>query len=60
MKEQVQIGFVGTGGIAGHHLRQLADIPAAHIAALCDVAEGRAQEAQPDKIGGTGGRCRAR
>lgn len=45
MKEQVKIGFVGTGGIAGHHLRQLAEVPAAHIAALCDVAAGRAEEA---------------
>ncbi len=53
MVEKVQIGFVGTGGIAGHHLRQLAAIPAAEIAALCDVAPGRADQA----VAGYGGRA---
>ena len=34
MVEKVQIGLVGTGGTAGHPLRQLAAIPVAEIAAL--------------------------
>lgn len=37
--QSVRIGFVGTGGIANHHLRQLAEIEEAQIVALCDVSE---------------------
>ena len=33
MVEKVQIGLVRTGGIAVHHLKQLAAIPVAEIAA---------------------------
>ena len=43
MMESVRIGFVGTGGIANHHLKQLAEIDAAEIVALCDVSEDRAR-----------------
>jgi predicted dehydrogenase len=45
MPEKVRIGFVGTGGIANNHLSRLAEIEAAQIVALCDVAEERVQEA---------------
>lgn len=41
----VRIGFVGTGGIAGAHLRRLAEIPEAEIAALCDIDEARVKQA---------------
>src|SRR5437016_3255 len=45
MPDKVKIGFVGTGGIANSHLGRLAEIEAAQIVALCDVAEERVQEA---------------
>lgn len=41
MPEKVRIGFIGTGGIAQHHLRQLAEVPEAQVVALCDVDEAR-------------------
>jgi predicted dehydrogenase len=48
MSSPVRVGFVGTGGIAGHHLKQLQEVEGVEIAALCDVvaerAQGRAQE----------------
>jgi predicted dehydrogenase len=47
----VRIGFVGTGGIATHHLEQLRKVEGAQVAALCDVLEARAQEAA-GKFGG--------
>ena len=47
----VRIGFVGTGGIATHHLEQLKKVEGAQVVALCDVAEARAQEAA-GKVGG--------
>lgn len=37
----VRIGFIGTGGIAQHHLRLLEAIPEAQVVALCDVDEAR-------------------
>ena len=47
----VRIGFVGTGGIANHHLEQLGKVEGAQVVALCDVVEARAQEAA-GKFGG--------
>lgn len=47
----VRVGFVGTGGIATHHLEQLRKVEGAQVVALCDVAEARAQEAA-GKFGG--------
>lgn len=39
----VRIAFIGTGGIAGHHLTQLAALgdAAVRVVALCDIAEER-------------------
>ncbi|MCC7261260.1 MAG: Gfo/Idh/MocA family oxidoreductase [Candidatus Latescibacteria bacterium] len=39
----VRLGFIGTGGIAGHHLRTLAQLPDAQLAAFCDAVPGKAQ-----------------
>jgi predicted dehydrogenase len=44
MPDQVRLGFVGTGGIANHHLGRLANIEGVQIVALCDVVEERARE----------------
>ena len=38
----VKIGFVGTGGIANHHMRTLSEIPTAAMVAFCDVIEEKA------------------
>jgi predicted dehydrogenase len=51
MPETVRIGFVGTGGIAGHHLKQLQEVEGAEIVALCDVVGERAQ-ARTQEFGG--------
>jgi predicted dehydrogenase len=52
MLDTVRIGFVGTGGIAGHHLKQLHEVEGAEIVALCDVVGERAQ-ARAQEFGGT-------
>jgi predicted dehydrogenase len=41
----VRLGFIGTGGIAGHHLRTLAQLSEAKLAAFCDVVLDKAQSA---------------
>lgn len=53
MTDPVRIGFIGTGGIANHHLKQLATLGAERvaIAALCDVAEDRARAAAAEHGG---------
>src|SRR5437763_10643389 len=51
MPETVRVAFVGTGGIANHHLSRLAEIGGVEIVALCDVAEERAAAAV-EKYGG--------
>ena len=38
----VRIGFVGTGGIANHHLRTLAQLDEAELVAFCDLVEEKA------------------
>ena len=45
MSQPVKVGFVGTGGIANGHLRNLAEMKNVHIAALCDVDEARVNAA---------------
>ncbi|MBM3276555.1 MAG: Gfo/Idh/MocA family oxidoreductase [Candidatus Handelsmanbacteria bacterium] len=47
----LRIGFIGTGGIAGHHLRTLAQLPDATLAAFCDVVPSKARAAA-DTYGG--------
>lgn len=41
----VRLGFIGTGGIAGHHLRTLAQLPEAKLAAFSDAVPSKAQAA---------------
>ena len=41
----VKIGFVGTGGIANHHMSTIAEIHAAEMVAFCDVVEEKASAA---------------
>ena len=48
----VRVGFVGTGGIAGSHLKQLQEIPEAQVVALCDIVEDRVQQ-RVQEFGGT-------
>lgn len=45
MANTVRLGFVGTGGIANHHLKGLAEIEGVELVALCDVVEDRVREA---------------
>lgn len=51
MLDRVRVGFVGTGGIAGHHLKQLKEMPEVEIVALCDVVSERAL-ARAQEFGG--------
>ena len=37
----VRLGFIGTGGIAQHHIKQLRETTDAQIVALCDVDAAR-------------------
>lgn len=41
----LKIGFIGTGGIANGHLRNLAKIEGVEVIAFCDVQRERAEEA---------------
>ncbi len=41
----VKIGFVGTGGIAGMHMRQLAQVEKAQMVAFCDALKERSRAA---------------
>jgi predicted dehydrogenase len=52
MPESVRVAFVGTGGIANHHLGRLQEIDGVEVVALCDTVEGRAAAAS-EKYGGT-------
>ena len=45
MSQPVKVGFVGTGGIANSHLRNLAEMENVRIAALCDLDGARANAA---------------
>lgn len=48
----VRIGFIGTGGIANHHLNLLPNIDRAHLVAFSDVVEEKANAAA-SRFGGT-------
>src|SRR5437879_12877012 len=52
MAETVTLGFVGTGGIARHHLGQLAKLEGVRVGAVCDVVEARARSTA-EAFGGT-------
>ena len=52
MAEQVRLGFIGLGGIANHHLKQLAAIDAAKPVAFCDINEAAAKAASEAYGGG--------
>ena len=41
----VNIGFVGTGGIANHHMRTIAQINKARMVAFCDIVAEKARDA---------------
>ena len=47
----VKIGFVGCGGIANAHMKNLAQIENAEMVAFCDIVEERAKAAA-DEYGG--------
>lgn len=53
MSGKVEIGFVGTGGMARSHLGKLKEMEEVEIVALCDVAEERVQEAASEFGGRT-------
>ncbi len=42
--ERVQIGCIGCGIIAGHHMSHLKDSPDADLAAMCDAYMPRAEK----------------
>ena len=46
MSQPVKVGFVGTGGIANSHLRNLVEMENVRIAALCDIDEVRVRTQQ--------------
>jgi myo-inositol 2-dehydrogenase / D-chiro-inositol 1-dehydrogenase len=43
--DRVRIGAIGTGGIANTHFRNILRIPGVELAAFCDVARDRAEQA---------------
>lgn len=45
MGETLSVGMIGSGGIAGSHMRAIAGLDAVHLAAVMDVDEARAQAA---------------
>ncbi len=45
MSDQARIGFIGCGGNASGHMRQLSKLPDARLVAVCDIAEDRAKQA---------------
>jgi len=40
----LQVGFVGAGGIARHHISKLVEIPECKIVALCDIDAARVKD----------------
>ncbi len=47
---ELRIGFVGAGGKARDHMKRVTEVQDVRITAVCDIDEGRAQEAaQPHK-----------
>lgn len=41
---KIRLGMIGCGGIARHHMRQLAAIPEAEIVALCDPSRAQIEQ----------------
>jgi predicted dehydrogenase len=55
MAEKIGVGFIGCGGIANTHVRNLSEVPEAEIVALCDPAEasiGRMYERCAERLPG--------
>jgi predicted dehydrogenase len=47
----VRLGFIGTGGMAGAHMRQLKTFDDVEFAAMCDISEDRAKQ-RANEFGG--------
>ncbi|MFC4601153.1 Gfo/Idh/MocA family protein [Cohnella hongkongensis] len=47
----LKLGFIGTGGIAHHHIRNLVQMEGVELAAFCDVDLERAQKAASEHAG---------
>ena len=47
VRDPVRVGLIGTGGIAGHHLKELASLgpETVRVVALCDISEERVRAA---------------
>ena len=45
MSDEVRVGFIGCGGNARGHMKRVAQLPGATIAAVCDLAEEAATKA---------------
>ncbi|MFB5660224.1 Gfo/Idh/MocA family protein [Alteribacillus sp. HJP-4] len=43
MKEMLQVGIIGTGGIAAAHVRAYKQMPDVQVAAVADIAPGKAE-----------------
>ena len=41
--KKLKIGIIGTGGIAGAHIRSYKNMPDAEVVALCDIVPGKAE-----------------
>lgn len=50
--KEIRIGFVGCGGIGGHHLKVWKDTPGAKVVAFCDIRRERAEKAAEGFGGG--------
>ncbi|MFC1718937.1 Gfo/Idh/MocA family protein [Candidatus Poribacteria bacterium] len=51
MMSSVKLGFIGTGGNANRHMRELQTIDGAELVAFCDVALEKAEKAAQDYSG---------
>lgn len=51
MATPLKVGFIGTGGIARAHLRNLATMDDVHVAAFCDLQLERAEQAASEWTG---------
>ena len=45
VKDMIRIGFVGTGGMGTHHIKNLSTMPGVRITALCDSDSALADRA---------------
>ena len=51
MAEEVRLGFIGTGGMAGAHMNNLKNFDDVKFVAMCDVSEDRAKQ-RAEEFGG--------